>query len=357
MFFFFKHNSLFFFFLMNIHSGGIARFPYLEPPRDNLRLIPFFLPFAGCPRRCVFCDQHAQTGVARVDLDVAVADLRARLKAARIPFGLGFFGGTFTGVAREWQLRFLGVAADFRTRGLRHVRISTRPDRLDPETADWLQAHGVDMVELGVQTFQPDVLRVSGRGHGPEVSDRACRLIHEAGIDLGIQLLPGLPGHDARMWREDVHATIARKPAVVRIYPCVVMAETALARMHSLGEYTPWPLDLTVREVGWAVRRFWAAGIRVIRLGVANEAEMRAKLVAGPWHPAFGSMVRSEVLCRFLEDLLVGRRLRVLYLPERLQGEVWGHGRANASRLGRLGISKETLRTWSASDIGVDMEE
>lgn len=355
-FFFSSITACFFFFLRNMLQTRTVRFAHPEPPGTKLRLIPFFLPFAGCPGRCVFCDQHAQTGVSGIDPNVALNDLRTRLNVGRAPFGLGFFGGTFTGLSREWQDRFLNVAAGFREQGLFHVRVSTRPDRVDPETLARLRAGGVDMVELGVQSFQTDVLRASGRGYDSETAARACRMVREAGLRLGIQLLPGLPGHDPGRWRKDVDAAIARQPEVVRIYPCVVMAGTELARWHARGEYIPWDLDTAVTECGWATLRFWEAGIRVIRLGLADEAGMRSGLVAGPWHAAFGNMVRSEALCVFLENKLPGMTVRAMSLPQRLEGELWGHKRANAPRLERLGISKQILRAWSDPDIAVDVE-
>lgn len=335
----------------------VLRFPHPEPPGAKIRLVPFFLPFAGCPGRCVFCDQHAQTGVAGISLDTALVELRARLAAGRAPFGVGFFGGTFTGLDRTWQERFLGVASEARSQGLDHVRVSTRPDRIDPETLRLLRERGVDMVELGVQSFQADVLRASGRGYTPEVAATACRMVHEAGLRLGIQLLPGLPGHDPTLWRDDVDLAIAQRPEVVRVYPCVVMAGTELARWHARGEYAPWPLDMAVRECGWAVLRFWEAGIRVIRVGLADEVGLRSGMVAGPWHPAFGNMARSEAMCCFLENKLAGLTVRAMCVPRRLGGDLWGLGRANAPRLERLGITKRILRAWPDRDIAVDVEE
>lgn len=334
----------------------VLRFVHPEPFRPQVLLLPFFLPFAGCPGRCVFCDQHAQTGVGDVDPATALDALRARLAEAPAPFGVGFFGGTFTGLEQAWQERFLDAAAAFRVQGLNHVRISTRPDRIDPDTLRCLRERGVDLVELGIQTFDPDVLRASGRSYDGRRAMDACRMVRDAGLELGIQLLPGLPGHDAARWRQDVRAAIALRPAVVRIYPCVVMAGTELARMHARGDYAPWDLDVAVREAGWALLRFWEAGIRVIRLGLASEVGMRAGLVAGPWHPAFGNMVRSEALCVFLEETLTGMPVRGFFVPQRLQGELWGHKRANAPRLERLGINKQISRPWSDPALGVVVE-
>lgn len=325
-----------------------------------MRLVPFFLPFAGCPGRCVFCDQRAQTGQAAAAPDAALPELESRLAGARGPFGLGFFGGTFTGLPVPWQDRFLETAARFgRADGLVHLRVSTRPDRVDMETLTRLRRHGVDMVELGVQTFDSGVLERSGRGYGGEVAMRACAMVREAGLELGIQLLPGLPGHDAALWREDVDRALSLQPDVVRIYPCVVMTGTGLADMHAAGEYVPWSLEEAVAECGFALLRFWERGVHVIRLGLAGEPDMLARLVAGPWHPAFGNMVRSLALRHFLEQRLLsaGGRLARISVPARLSGEFWGHGRANAPALAGLGIVKDRVTFWPEPEFAAELEE
>ena len=295
-----------------------------------------------------------------MDLEQALRELCERLSRTEGTYGLGFFGGTFTGLAPEWQDRFLEVAGSFRdAAGLLHLRVSTRPDRIDPSTLARLRGSGVSMVELGVQTFNSRVLERSGRGYDAALAARACDMVREAGLELGIQLLPGLPGHEPGHWREDVRRTLALAPDVVRIYPCVVMGGTGLADMHARGEYEPWPLETAVNESGWALLRFWEAGVRVIRLGLAGEQGMLSRLVAGPWHPAFGNMARSLALLYFLEERLRDAQGRVkrIFLPGRLSGELWGHGRANVPALARLGIVKDRVEFWSEQDIALEMEE
>lgn len=76
------------------------QFAHPEPPRDRRRIRPVFLPFAGCPHRCLFCDQKAQTGTAPASLAAILATLEQGLIRARDqgeePCELGLYGGTFT---------------------------------------------------------------------------------------------------------------------------------------------------------------------------------------------------------------------------------------------------------------------
>lgn len=126
--------------------------------------------------------------------------------------------------------------------------------------------------------------------------------------------------------------------------------------MFERGEFVPWDLATTVLQLSWATLRFWQQGIRVIRMGVPSDAQ--ASIVAGPWHPSFGNMVRSLVLLRLLEDQLHvhAGRIRRVVLPRRLSGELWGAGRVNAAALAALGITRETVVFDERSDIFVELE-
>lgn len=333
-------------------------FPHPEPPREQMRLLPVFLPFAGCPDgRCIFCNQPAQTGLGAVPLQRAWDDLRNMLDKQDKPCGIGFFGGTFTGLAPHLQEKFLVLTDKYRKKGIvSHVRLSTRPDKISSASAVWLKEQGVDMVEFGIQTFSTPVLRFSGRGYDAKRARNACHIAREAGLDFGIQLLPGLPGHDTELWQEDILQTIKLRPGVVRIYPCLVLRETELARRYMAGLFQPWSLEQAVERAGQALLQFWQAKIRVIRLGLLGD--LQDILVAGPWHPAFGTMARSMALFFLLRQHVEVRAKKVLalHVPQRFSGEIFGVGGANKKKLATLGVTAERI-FWTQGEQFVLEEE
>ena len=102
------------------------------------RILPVFLPFAGCPARCVFCAQDRQTGVGNeggVDraLERAAATLE-EISACPPPGGveLAFYGGTFTALPAVRREAALALFARYSAQGpVTRGRCSTRPDALD----------------------------------------------------------------------------------------------------------------------------------------------------------------------------------------------------------------------------------
>ncbi len=411
----------------------LARFPHPEPqqPAHKARILPVFLPFAGCPQRCVFCDQAAQTGQTPEPLDALYHRLEAllsqppavdasagsspvssshaspgsSLSAARnaasnvglgAPCGfldrspsatrnaapgatldadlgknpaqrsaespqpaqeLAFYGGTFTALPEPWPRRFMELAGRYLASGrLSRIRCSTRPDAVDPARLAELKALGLSLVELGVQSFDDTALSASQRGYDGQPARRACRAVGEAGLSLGIQLMPGLPGHTPAAFQADVAQTAAFAPELTRLYPCLVLAGTPLAERWRAGAYAPWGLEATVEQLALALPVLWAAGVPTARMGLAEQQGLA--VLAGPRHPALGQMARSVALLAVVRQRLAElarkdttqRSPTILALPRRLQGEALGHQNALAPHYAALGLA---LHFWDEAELAL----
>ncbi|MFW5734761.1 MAG: elongator complex protein 3 [Oceanidesulfovibrio sp.] len=322
------------------------------PPKSPVPVRPVFLPFAGCPYRCIYCAQDIQTGV----LNSAAApealrrELADELNARQEPVELAFYGGTFTALPEPLLRGYLEIASELRRSGLvTRIRCSTRPDCLNPADLDRLARSGVDMVEVGVQSFDNAVLAASGRGYDGATARRGCQAVRGAGMELGVQLLPGLPRMTQDIFADDTAAAAALEPAAVRLYPLLVLEGTPLAARWRAGDYEPWSEDLAVDALADSYLTFWKHGVRVIRAGLAPEAGLDAAFLAGPRHPAMGQRARSLALFRLLEPALAAFDGPVhLDYPRRYQGELWGHRNELAPAYAALGLSRDHARPHSS---------
>lgn len=326
-------------------------FHHPEPLPSATTVWPVFLPFAGCPYRCIYCAQDKQTGRDHADLSAILRELESDLDQAfsqgRGPYEIGFYGGTFTALPTPWSEMFLSVAARFRERGLlTRVRCSTRPDCVDPGLLADLRGQGLDMVELGIQSFDDQALKQSGRGYSGETARAACEMVKEAGLALGVQLLPGLPGDRDGVFDDDVRRAADLTPETARLYPCLVIRDTPLARLWERGGYVPWTLDRTRAELAGALLTLWAKNVRVIRLGLPPEGTLEGHILAGPWHPALGQSVRGLALAEVIwkKKQQLGRAPTALEVPRRYQGEFLGHANELAEEYAILGFGKGMVR-------------
>ncbi len=328
-------------------------FPHPEPLRQRPRLQPVFLPFAGCPHRCLFCDQPSQSGTEVRPLEYIFNNLKAQLsqliKTNAPSREIAFFGGTFTSLPDPWPRRFLELATTYKDKGLiTRVRCSTRPDAVTRQGLKQLKQLGLDMVELGVQSFDDEALNSSARGYSASTAIQGCTIVKQAGLALAIQLLPGMPGHKLGAFARDIETTAKIKPEAARFYPCLVLKGTGLAKTWQNNGYKPWSLERTKQELALGLGTLWRAGVPVIRIGLAPEPGLNERVLAGPMHPSLGQMVRSIALFDHIRTMSarLGRQPVELRYPKRSSGEISGFGSELAPAYDKLGI--QTRIRWAS---------
>lgn len=203
-------------------------------------IIPVFVPHLGCPNDCVFCNQRRISGSAvpaTADTVKEAIESAAALPHTGAKRQLAFYGGSFTATVGE-QTALLDMAKAYLDRGvIDSVRLSTRPDAIDGAVLARLKGYGVETIELGAQSMDEEVLRLSGRGHTAEDVKEASRLIKAAGFQLILQMMTGLPGDTEEKSLETARALIALAPDGVRVYPTVIVRDTALFDLWRAGLY------------------------------------------------------------------------------------------------------------------------
>ncbi|MGE5404867.1 MAG: elongator complex protein 3 [Candidatus Saccharibacteria bacterium] len=308
-------------------------------------IIPIFVPHFGCSYTCVFCNQKSITGHQH-KLDPAAISYVIEEHLATMPDELvpelAFFGGSFTAIPEEEQIAYLQVVQPYIKNGsISQIRISTRPDVIYKENLRLLYDHGVCVIELGVQSLDPEVLRASGRPYNPEIVGISSSLIKDMGFILGHQVMVGLPKSSLAKEIATARKIAEIGPDILRIYPTVVIRETPLALMFQRGEYQPLTLEQAVEACALLLTIYAKAGINIIRIGLQPSEELLAgsELIAGPFHPSFGELVESEVFRRQAALAIAGftkggtaEDLR-LYVNRRDLSKMIGHGRCNIRSL------------------------
>ncbi len=276
-------------------------------------VIPFFIPHQGCPHQCVFCNQSVITGKH----ERVIADEIDRLIQEYLPFKgrrkrveFAFFGGNFLGLSPHRICQLLDRVQPYVEKGLVHgIRCSTRPDTVTRDALELVRPYGLELVELGVQSLDDDVLAASERGHTREDTLKALDLLKSEHLKIGVQVMVGLPGDTLDRALETARVLAGRTPDLARIYPLLVLAGSKMAKWYAQGQYTPLSLDDAVGQVKEMFKVFCKAGIPVVRMGLQAGEMMSdgSQMLAGPWHPAFGHLVYSafmfDQVCEAIEAL------------------------------------------------------
>ncbi|MDY7035645.1 MAG: radical SAM protein [Thermodesulfobacteriota bacterium] len=273
-----------------------------EPGRHLI--VPLFIPNHGCPHRCIFCQQQTITAQSDQPIDKsAIRDvLDKSIKSKKYDMSqereVAFYGGTFTRLPISKMTELLEAVTPYLDKGLfKSIRVSTRPDAMDKNRLDLMRKLGVSTVELGAQSMDDRVLELSERGHTARDTIEAVYRLRRHGFTVGIQLMPGLPGDSEEKFMKTVEEVIKIHPDMVRIYPALVINGTVLARMYYEKRYEPLQFEEAVNICKKSCIRLESKGIPVIRIGLMSSPTLRKKgqIVAGPWHEAFGFLVRSAI--------------------------------------------------------------
>jgi histone acetyltransferase (RNA polymerase elongator complex component) len=266
-------------------------------------IIPVFLPHLGCPHQCAFCNQTAITS-SKSRL-FSPETLRLRINKfleykgkRRNRIQVSFYGGNFLGLKKDEIKSLLDEAARFVKAGrVDSLRFSTRPDTIDVERLDILNDYPVSTIELGVQSMDDHVLKTAKRGHSALDTEKAIGLLKDRNYEIGLQMMVGLPDDDENKALASGRRIADFAPDFVRIYPTVVLAGSPLAAWYKKGKYVPFSLEKCVTLVKKLYLLFNEKNITVIRMGLqaSEDLDDGSTILAGPYHPAFGHLVFSEI--------------------------------------------------------------
>lgn len=275
-------------------------------------VIPVFIPHAGCPHRCAFCNQHAFTeGAVGVPwprrISAAMDRYQPEGRCGDRPVELAFFGGNFLGLDPSLVSMLLDTARGYVAAGrVDGIRFSTRPDTIMAEGLGLLSGYPVHTVEIGAQSMDDAVLKKSGRGHSAGDTVSAVRMLKTTGYRVILQMMVGLPGDSDAVTLSTARRLARLLPDGVRIYPTVVLKDSVLATWFERGAYRPLSLEAAVNRAKSAASVFRSRNIPIIRLGLQATSDLDdgAVRLAGPYHPAFGHLVYAAAyLDRVLSEL------------------------------------------------------
>ncbi len=304
--------------------------------------IPIFVPHKGCPHDCVFCNQKKITGytqqctpqsVAKI-ADEYLESIYKTCKREDAYIEIAYFGGSFTGIELELQKQYMQAANEYLSQGkIDGIRCSTRPDYINDDILSMLKSYGITTIELGVQTTDDECLMLSNRGHTFADVVNACALIKRYGINLGLQMMTGLPGDTEQKSLKTADDIIALGPQCVRIYPTLVLEGTYLYTMYKNGNYKPFSLDETVDLCAQLINKFKHNNIEIIRIGLQTTDEININTVIGPYHPALAELCYGRIERNRIEKYVVDNNLKNTVLkiqaPKQMFSVISGHKKEN----------------------------
>ncbi|MEA3441985.1 MAG: tRNA uridine(34) 5-carboxymethylaminomethyl modification radical SAM/GNAT enzyme Elp3 [Chloroflexota bacterium] len=334
-------------------------------------------PFA-CPGKCVYCPSSPEAPKSYTIESPAV--LRARkcnFEAGRqVGFRLNtladmghaldkieliIMGGTFLAYPQEYQYQFIkdcydalnGIPSD----NLKEAKdlnetakhrcvglcIETRPDFCGEEEVQRMLDFGTTRVELGVQTLDDEIHRVTKRGHGVAEVISATRLLKDYGFKVYYHWMPGLPGstseHDLelsqRLFNEDYF-----HPDGLKLYPTLVVAGSELETWYRTERYKPYS-DEEMIELLTNIKTMIPKYVRIPRLMRDIPSKF---IIAGCKDLA----LRSTIKKRMNE---IGMQCKCIRCRE------YGHRLRDGWEIGKPHITRLDYKTYGGQEIFLSYED
>lgn len=307
-----------------------------------MKKLPFFLPFAGCPGRCVYCNQNKITGTLEIPDPQFIKNKLSQLSEPR---EICFFGGSFLRFPFQTVKNYLDAVKSAAPKGSK-IRFSTYPNDLnDADICSMLKEYDISTIELGVQSLDERVLAACKRDITPESIMQGIKNAASNGFSLGIQLMIGLPCQTRQSSLSDLQKLaqlMGKNVWDLRLYPCLVIEDTELAKMYVDGTYNPLNLDETISVGGEILFQAQKLGFNIIRVGLQETETLARSVIAGPHHPALGELIMSDALVR---QLLSKNKTGSWQVPKNMLSKFSGHDNYGYKLLAKTtGISLDEVK-------------
>jgi hypothetical protein len=177
----------------------------------------------GCDFACSFCFDHKGAGgVRRFSLPRIEQELRlfARLRVPQV-FVLDSTFNKIPARAKEILRLIQRLAPEV------HFHFEVRSEFIDAELAQ-LFASITCSLQIGLQSSDPAVLRGVGRGFDRDDFAYRVSLLNQSGAIFGFDLIYGLPGDSAALFRASLDFALSLYPNHLDIFPLAVLPGTRL---------------------------------------------------------------------------------------------------------------------------------
>lgn len=237
-----------------------------------------------CPGNCIFCPSEKDVPKSYLANEPAVMraihckydpylQTKSRIEALEAighiadKISVRIIGGTWSYYPvqyQSWFVRRLFEAANGKkTSGLEQAQtvnetakhrivelsIETRQDYVNIKEIKRLRKLGITKVELGVQSIDDELLKISNRGHSVKATIDATKMLKDACFKVSYQMMLNLPGSDYKKDLETFEKLFSNpdfKPDHLKIYPLALVKSAKIYKFYKSGKYKPYSESVLV---------------------------------------------------------------------------------------------------------------
>jgi len=131
---------------------------------------------------------------------------------------------------------------------LEEITLEINPDDVSRDYLAGLKSAGINRASMGVQSFNPDLLKFMNRAHTSEEAMKCLELLRDSAFKVfTVDLIYGNPGQSLDILQEDIETILQFDPPHISAYSLTIEPQTRLGKQVKLGRLIP-PQDDTVSD-------------------------------------------------------------------------------------------------------------
>ncbi len=203
------------------------------------------------------------------------------------------------------------------------ITLEINPGTISESALDEFLKIGVTRFSVGAQTFDEELLKVTGRKHSVPDTITTLEMLKARGVNYSFDLLFGLPGQRLRGVENDVKQALQFNPSHISAYNLTVPAKHALNKGRASDDEQAEMFELIERDLAtagifryevsnfakpgfesqhnqlyWSDAPYWGLGIgshSYIPRGVDQAVDVEAPWGVRFWNPATIAAYRTEL--------------------------------------------------------------
>jgi len=209
----------------------------------NLKKVPgLYIHIPFCRSKCGYCDFYSVTELASISgfIDALIEEMGMCSEIFKSFDTVYFGGGTPSMLPLNQIERILnGVCSHFNLLPDTENTLEANPGDLDLAYLTSLRNLGINRVNIGVQSFNEEILKFLGRRHSVGQALSALEDSRKAGFsNLGLDLIYGVPGQDKALWLKTLNQAVSLLPEHLSCYQLTIEPRTPLGKRHAQGEFS-----------------------------------------------------------------------------------------------------------------------
>lgn len=200
------------------------------------------IPF--CKHICAYCDfpkvLHIDSFVEDY-LESLKKEIEDNYEGERIK-SIYIGGGTPSCMTKKERIKLFRILSIFNLTPDCEYTFEINPNDIDDDLLDDIVAGGVNRVSIGVESFDPDKLKILEREANYEDLEHKLDLIRKRGIEnINLDLMYAVPGEKLNVLKQDIKKLISLKPTHISTYSLILEDHTKLKNKNV--EYINEDLD------------------------------------------------------------------------------------------------------------------